>query len=69
MPDNRYRQIATDTDRQLALAYIALTGEHATEGVMHALTILDGLLPLPGTASRCTVRAQTTTRDNTGATE
>jgi hypothetical protein len=52
MPDNRYRQIATDTDRQLALAYIALTGEHATAGLMHALTILDGLLPLPGTASR-----------------
>lgn len=36
----------------IAHAYIILTQERATEGVMHALTLLDAALPLRGTPER-----------------
>jgi hypothetical protein len=49
---DRFRQTATDTDRHLALIYVLLSEEPATLGVVHALGLIDGLLPLGGTKGR-----------------
>jgi hypothetical protein len=66
MPDNRYRQIATDTDRQPARG--VRLGSRALDGSLSDISQLcSGFTDHRW--SRCTVRAQTTTRDNTGATE
>lgn len=44
--------MTSDDHARIAHAVILLKQERATNGVMHVLTLLDSVLPLPGTPER-----------------